>query len=331
VVYLGVVTKFSDQQGLRLFNTISQSEAGISPALTADEASRPGLEGHELSQFWASVLDRDKLTLQTSHEARLLAAWRLVRYLGVLRGALQEGEGIASALDGPDVFYQGFTAFSKFHDTRVRAILEECQLPLLPPGIPSRWINEEGVAIESYAPEMDRPLDLFRDMVEHAGVKLGLPRSDSARNGFVWFVHLDSLRAAFPSLEELLQFERKLATDAMTRMTDDSYQTAFTELQGLYDLNNDETLTVMKLGREQAHNFVDPDDLRGIRAIVLLRLQRLGKAAEDALDHRGAAMIEREMWRVARDQGTNAEVDEMEDMAAVVKVHAESKRKKLNG
>ena len=330
MVYLGVVTKFSDHRGLRLFNTISQADAGILPALTVDEVSGPGLSGHELAQFWARVFERDSLTLHSSREARLLAAWRIVRHLGVLRGALQQHEGIAAALEkGPDVFYRPFTAFAKFHDGRVRQILEECQLPLLPPSIPSRWLGETGVD-EDYEPERDRPLDFFRDMIEHIGVKLGLPRSDASRNGFVWFVHLDSIRAAFPPLEELLQFERKLATAAMERMTEDSYQAAFGEVQTQFDLNHDETMTVMKLGREQAHNFVDPDDLRGIRAIVLLRLQKLGKQAEDAYDHRGAAMIEREMWRVARDQGVQAEVDELEDMAAVVKVHAESKRKRLD-
>lgn len=328
MVYLGVVTKFSDERGLRLFNTISPAEAGIPPALTTEEVTGPGLEGHELSRFWAGVFERDQLTLSSSHDARMLAAWRIVRFLGVLRGALQPTDGIAAAMDGPDVFYRPFTAFAEFNDGYVRALLEECQLPLLPPAIPARWIGAEGVD-EDYAPEIDRPLELFRSMVEHAGIKLGLPQSDAARNGFVWFVHVDSIRAAFPTLEELLRFERKLASDAMLHMTEDSYQKAFTTMRAELDLNDDETMTVMRLGREQAHNFVDPDDLRGIRALVLLRLQKLGAQAEDALDHRGAAMIEREMWRVARDQGTQAEVDEMEDMAAVVKVHAAAKRKRL--
>lgn len=307
---------------------MSPEDAGIAPALTVEDIAGPALSGVQLTQFWAGVFERDNLTLETSHDARVLAAWRIVRHLGELRGALQKHEGIEAAMDGPDVFYRGFTAFSDFRDARVRRILEECELPLLPPSISDRWVIASGID-EHYNPDLDRPLELFRTMVEHVGLRLGLQHSNKTRSGFVWFVHVDSLRAAFPPLEDILQFERRVATDAMERMTDKSYQDAFSSMQAAYDFNYDETMTAMKLGRAQAHDFVDPDDLKGIRALVLLRLQKLGRQAEDALDPRGAAIIEREMWRVARDQGVQAEVDEMEDMANVVKVHAESKRKRL--
>jgi hypothetical protein len=324
------VSERQRQTSLRLYNNVPDVKNPLDPILTVDELAGPGLQGKALRRFWARVFEKGKSTLESTEEERTLAAWRIVRHLAQLRGAIQEHCGIEDALkEGPDVFYTPFTALAVFQDGYIRAILEEVQLPLLPPRVPNRHLELDGTVQETYDPYKDPALSKFRDMVEYAGRKLGLHHSKIASTGFAWLVQHETIRAAFPPLDQLIAFERRLANNAMQLMVQKDYNKAFQELQDDHEFSIDEALTVMRMARALAHAYVDADDIKGIKAMVLLRLQVHAQAAAEAYDHRGAAMIEREMWKVARDQGTAEEIDELEDMASVVRINAANKRKEL--
>ncbi len=314
----------------RLFRgAISREQAGLLPICDSEHDWRtaPALAGEELRAFWAQVWERDANTLPNTTEDRLLAAWRIMRGLAVVRGAIMPGEPLSTLLgDGPDTLVSDFTSFVDISDWALRNLLAN-GTPLAPPDVPSGSLTNAGQVVPEYEPARDERLMRFQQVAEYFGLaSLNLDQSDRARRGFAWFLSPDTIRAGWPSPPSIFLFEVRLVEKVVALLQRQGDAEARAEITAQWDLQPQEVAQVVTLARLALALRYDTEDLKGGKALTLSRLERQIAKAEDALDHRGAAMMLREWWRIFRDKGEAQVEDEFGDMDGVIKVSAARKR-----
>ena len=322
--------RLSDVGKARLFRgAISREQAGLLPICDSEHDWRTSapLRGAELLAFWAQVWERNQNTLANTSDDRLLAAWRITRQLAVIRGAIMHGEPLSTVCgDGPDTLASDFTSFVDIADWGLRGLLTEGS-PLAPPDVPSEHLTPSGLVSEDYDPGRDERLLRFQQVVEYFGLaSLRLDASDRARRGFAWFLSPDTIRAGWPSPPSIFLFEIRLVEKAVALLSDHGDAEARAEITARWDLEPHEVAQVVTLARLALAMRYDADDLKGGKALTLSRLERQITKAGDALDHRGAAMMLREWWRIFRDKGEAQVEDEFGDMDGVIKVSATRKR-----
>ena len=310
---------------------MSREQAGLLPICDADSDPRyaPALQGAELRAFWERVWEREGITIENTVADRRLAAWRVTRQLALIRGVIQPGDPIEMA--GADVVWDdtNFTSFVEVRDAWLRRLLAG-GVSMAPPEVPSTHLLTGGAVSDDYRPERDEHLSRFVELVTYIGQGvLALHESPSTRRGFAWFTSPETIRAGWPSVPVLSQFEADVVFQAIELLADMDDRKARAEIAARWGLSHGEVEQVVAMamkGMAMRQRFEDRD---GNKALILARMDRQREKAIDALDHRGAAMIDRERWRIFRDRGEEDVVDEFEDMTNVISVSASEKRKAL--
>lgn len=324
--------RLSDSGKARLFrNAMSREQAGLLPICDAetDPRNAPALQGAELRAFWERIWERESITIGNTADDRKLAAWRLTRQLAVIRGVIQPGDPLEWA--GHDIVWTDteFTSYVEVRDAWLRRLLAS-GVSMAPPEVPSTHLLPSGAVDEDYRPERDEELTKFVDLVTYVGQGiLALEQSAKTRRGFAWFTSVDTVRVAWPSVPVLSQFEAEVAAQAADLLVEHEAKQARDEIRARWDLSHSEVEQVYALALKAMAVRQRFEDRDGNKALILARMDALREKAIDALDHRGAAMIDRERWRIFRDRGEEDVVDEFEDMTNVISVSASEKRKAL--
>lgn len=324
--------RLSDRGKARLFpGIISREQAGLYPICTTENDWRdvPALKGAALRKFWTRVFERGANTLDGSEPDRLLAAWRLTRFMAVSRGVIQPNAPLGQTCEGPEVFFTDFRSFIQVPDWATKAILSQGDgVPLAPPRVAADSMRGREVAA-SYEPEKDERLVRFVQLVAYIGqAALMLDQSERSRRGFEWFIDPATIRAGWPSPSALFRFEAELVREASEIITDKAGIAGRREIAARWGLEEFEVSQLVFLTRRALATALDPDDLAGHKAVAIARLEAQYEKAVDALDHRGAAMIQREQWRILRDKGEAQVEDELGEMDGVIQ--AASARKRLS-
>lgn len=325
--------RHNEPEKARLFRgLISPEEAGLLPICDADTDWRkqPALQGAELRAFWERMFDNDAMDLDNSSQDRLLAAWRLTRSLGKIRGVLQRGDPIELVIRDPAVNNSEFTSYVEVRDAWLRSLLAS-GVAMMPPEMPKTMLLTSGAVSDDYRPKRDDPaLVRFVELVTYVGQGvLALDQSAKARRGFVWFTSLDLVRAGWPSAPVLSNFESKLISETIEILLEHTDNQARGEIAAKWDLTSDEVEQLCSLAKRAMADRQQFEDREGNKALVLARLDMLMSKATDALDHRGAAMMQQQWWRIYDSRGEQDQVDEFEDMTSVLTVSAASKRRSL--
>ena len=325
--------RLNDPKKARLFRgVLSPEQAGLLPICDVDTdwRNQPALQGAELRKFWERMFDNDAIDLNNTAPDRLLAAWRLTRQIGIMRGVLQHNDPIEMVLQDPSITNSEFTSYVEVKDMWLRNLLAS-GVAMMPPEVPAAMLLTSGAITDDYRPKRDDPnLVRFVDMVTYMGQGvLSLEQSDKTRRGFVWFTSLDHVRAGWPSAPVLSNFEATLVSDAINILVDNGDRKAREEIAAKWDLPIKEVEQLCCLAKQSMAHRQQFDDREGNKALVLARITELIEKATDALDHRGAAMMQREWWRIFDSKGEQDTVDEFEDMTNVLIASAASKRRAI--
>lgn len=300
----------------------------------------PALAGEELREFWERVWDVQSNSLSNSHADRLLAAWRLVRAMAKVRGVLQDEESVEEIRFDQALNSHEFTSFVEVKDPVLRKRLAQ-GVPMSPPDVPAQMLLTNGQVSGDYDPREDDVLNRFVGLVTFIGQgMLALEQCKSSRRGFAWFTNPDTIRAGWPSITALSKFENEIVSQAIdiligqdTGPDPDPRAAPKTPRQLIaerWELTPPEVELLTTLAVRGQVMRVRLDDRDGTKALLLGRLEQLAERAKQALDHRGGAMVLREMWRIYSDRGEDAISDEFEEMANVLTISAAEKRRQLS-
>lgn len=324
--------RLSDVGKARLFrNAQSREQAGLLPITDVehDPLRAPALRGAELRAFWDRVWERETNTLENTLAERSLAAWRLTRQLAIMRGVIQPDDPLEMIEHECVLDSTEFTSFREVRDGWLRRLLGS-GVSMVPPDVPADRLLPNGDVSEDYDPERDDALVRFTELAVYFGQGcLKLDQSDRTRRGFAWFLDPATIRAGWPSVPVLYRFEADMVSKAIDVLVDHGAQPARDEIAARWGLppgEVEQVCALAKTGMAMRQRFQDRD---GNKALALAKLERLEEKALDALDHRGAAMIRREWWRIFDSKAEQDVVDEFEDMTNIITVSASEKRKAL--
>ena len=282
--------------------------------------------------FWAPIWrTRGGPTWDNTREARLECAWRLLRRMSTMRGALRHDERLTQLGRIVDPFDAEFIHTEDVTEQIPLGIYDylAAGLPLLPPDVPQRFLldaPEDGGGMlpapsgrdAEYDPRIhDEPLRRYVELLRVLGKQIGLHESARTAPGFVWLTDITMLRHAWPQLSELVQFEQRLISSVKRQVLATTTIELTEKLETEHGLSEDEAIGIMAIVLSSLQAASHLDNRQGSKAKVLAKLERLGKMAEDAFDHRGSAIIQREWWRVFRDEGT-VDAEDFEAMSLVI-------------
>jgi hypothetical protein len=265
--------------------------------------AREDKAGH--AAFWNAVWRGSVApSIDTCYEARLLCAWRLIRRMGEMRGALSETQPLSEMAKTFDHQNLNFIRTDDASEVLPEAI-EECL--------------DAGLSLGP--PLLDAPHEAvkrFARVVHEVGKQLDLARNPKTAAGMPWFVDPDTVQTAWPTMTHLIEFEDAMIAHTRRELLEKTNMAVVEGLRERLGVPDHVAFAVVGMCLKSLVNMSHLNDRAGVKARVLARMERAAEAANLAFDHRGAAIIEREYWRIFRDEATLSD-DALEDMTNEIK------------
>lgn len=161
-------------------------------------------------------------------------------------------------------------------------------LPLLPPPVPLKYYDEQGMINDLYKTENDPCLNLYIRAVDSIADYLGIyngseSQPESGRRGMMGLANANLCRLAFPTKMQLIAWEYLLITETLWQLTNKGAAYAFKWLMHKYGYNHIETNGILRMTKRFARDLVNAERAED-RAIMLLRCEQMMKRARGALD-----------------------------------------------
>lgn len=323
----------SDVDKVRLFpGAIPREQAGLLPIedIETDWRKAPALVGQRLMAFWdRQFAVRNDNSRDGTEWDRAHAAWRITRQLAIARGIIQPDDPIEEVGSEIPWTQSEFTSFVEVRDAHLRTLIG-AGAPMTCPPVPDAFLTPAGEVSQEYNPYEDAPLVRFQRLVHFFGQAcLMLDQSDRTCRGFVWFESPESIRAGWPSPPVLSFHECRLIEETVELIAGSGDMDAAREIAARWDLMPNEVQQLVALARAALAARARLDDRDGYKALIIARLDVLAAKAEDALDHRGAAQIRREQWRIFEARAEQDIADEFGDMSNAISLSASERRRRL--
>lgn len=238
---------------------------------------------------------------------RIKIAWRIVREIGRLCGALHPDELLEEALetDGRnphdiDQWYQQRKFPTKgvfYRDTQLQQLMTlDPYTGLLPPHLPMEWRqlnSEEGVPNNAYDyfnvehdPALHKYTLLVRSLYLTMGMEQGSERwPEYGTQGFMGLDSPDTIRMAFPTKAELMAFERVIVQRVLEESIKSGTSNAIQWIKNELGLTDAEAIALHRMARVYAGKMVGNNADEDLR-IMVLKLENIAARARDALDLR---------------------------------------------
>lgn len=279
----------------------------------------PGLSGEELDRFFNEVFERPDLTLDDIYPFVVRVAWRVVRCMAKLRGAIGPDESLERAGERLPGAWDEPWALLERADTRDRLVREMAavRVPLLPPAPPAEWLNGEK-DVTYYDPASDAPLCNYVQTFVQVAKRLGVPNRKEGRLGLRPLADLSIARAAMPSSAEILACERVMVEEAVGAVLEHGHFGAVKALRDRYGLHDSEVGDLLLMARLAMQNIQGGMDTQAKRALMEARLEELAARARSGLDLRAELMALKELGSVQGLKIVDPEGDDIDDMIDVV-------------
>lgn len=325
-------------KAVQLFRTNPHIERGT-PSLTSIDALRREAQrcarGAELERFWREWY-ADDMDLSELYPYRLHAAWRIVREMCWLRGLMQERKQPLADTGhvDPSPWEQGFNFFNRLSGVRVvDVICTDHTLPILPPDVPdTHLLPEVGRASDDYEPGEDADLVAWCNLVKFIAQRLNIDRTEYGRYGLAGLTDPHFARAAMPSPDELVKYERLLVREVFDLIRDGGMREAERWLMEKQQLEDHEVNAMLDMARSHAKRLAGLDDMDAFKAMLIARMEgELDRLAEAGDSGRGRAFVMKEIWKIAAHTGREPEEEDLDEMNDVVRQTARTKKPDLLG
>lgn len=310
--------RLNDPDGARLFRSaVGREHAGLLPLRSeGDLDDSREMTREELGQFWAKLFYRQNTTLEESRKGILHTAWIITRSMAVARGAIDADQPLLDLR-----ICQGWEdrvePTVEIHDFAMDSVLS-LNPPMTCPDVPSLDLDEHGRVRPEYDPMQDEALLVFHAAVQFFVAHMSLDTYEQTKHVLGWF-EPEFLRAAWPSPNALLRYEVEIVDAAVPILVKDSNHAARKEIAARWGLDTvmvNQLCALASLALKAQARLSDRD---AMKALTIARIDAMIENAKDALDHRGALLMEREKWRIFRDRAEEAEEEDLESMAGALK------------
>lgn len=240
------------------------------------------------------------LSLEETEPYRIRVAWRLVRALAYLLGAVETGQKLLDADNGQIDFWtrpcrvdvpqeskwalQAASLFRIFHDAQANS---DFGFSLLPPAVGQSFLVDGNIAAD-YNPDEDGHLCLYVQLLERLAALLGIYKGslempDSGRLGMMGLNDPLLVRLAFPSKLQIMAWECELVSETAELLARHGLTEVRRRLYNHYGLTFKELdeLTAMARREILQRSQMDADESK---ALMLLRLEDYVSRARDSLN-----------------------------------------------
>lgn len=262
------------------------------------------------SAIWHEVwTSKGGLTLENTRAAREETAWRLLRRSSWMRGVLRLDERLG------EIFTRGIDPHDPdfIHTEDAARRVPRTLYQYLAGGLPLIPRPEDGKTVE------------HAELLRTLGEAMGLNTRPRTAPGFALISSARTLAEAWPRIDDLVQFETRLISTLKRELLEKSSTEATEDLETKFGLSEDEAIGLVAMALRSLEGASHLDNRGGQKARVLAKLERQAKMAEEAFDHRGAAIIQREWWRIFRDEGT-VEAEDFDEMSMAIQRGALARR-----
>lgn len=311
----------------------------------------------------SAYLTLDRKSLRDTHGERLLAAYRIITASARITGDLPQAAAMLAVIP-PEKFYvpspspfPNFIAGSQMPrsmmehlsglaDSASTFIIEGEAVPcagitLLPPPVPDYMYPEHlspvmvadfrtrGFLPEGYNPEVDKPLSLWLTSMKHLSEFLGVEYGTEASPekgllGTLGLFHPNTARLAWPSRDDLLNFETELmfrTAEMITGASRDYSMSPEEQLTKEYGFSRVEALLIRKAGEIFAGSVYkqDPESLRYKEARMLEYIADTSMEAGDPRASLAAHKQKQQLLGLTRHDDTENMQEFREEVRKVLK------------
>lgn len=263
-------------------------------------------------EFWEDVWGAWHLpTLDDTRDTRILAAYFLLRYMAESRGALRVDQPLVEIDDS--ALESSFTLVGDYSSKKIKPTT----LRLI------------GRGLSLLPPDFTDSEDAITRFVKYIGIvskECGLTRNKKANQGLALFLDHETLKEMWPDIVDLVNFEEELIDHTRGALLEKTSLQVMVDLKKNLGVNEKTALNIITLVMMRLTEATRLDQRAAVKSRVLARLEQSAHDARLAFDHRGAAIIEREFWRVYRDEGGGVEDDDFGDMTDTIKQGANKRR-----
>lgn len=271
------------------------------PARFAAHLNDKPVDEEEVRADFAVVLQRAWVRSQQSfldfEPYRVRVAYRWVREAATLKGLIEADQLLSEALldVDPDPWSNGDvgraplgSGYVRLRSDVVRRLLPPKGISLLPPAVPDKFRDEDGLLLEDYNPRDDRGLmkwlDTFRRVSLYLGIINGTATNpDEGRWGLYGMDDPDTVRLVFPSIAQILTWEELLVCETWHKLVDLGQVGAQRWSRETYGYTDNETAALMRRARNWGV-MSNQIDLDSERVLKVAQLDQIAERAQSGID-----------------------------------------------
>jgi len=234
----------------------------------------------EQRRFWREAVAYDQATGESTYQERLLTAYRLVRELAHIRGAIKPDESLIQGLSlihdqKKESMWTAEVPGSKSNTRAKYALdLQEATMSILPPQKPHNMNGD-------YLPAKDPKIQNYLKTLDFLAQRLSLYATHKSSLGMKSFLDPNTIQAAFPSAPEIMAFEQTLIKEGIEALVTQGTLSAIDWFSSNYEFNLPETKRILKIALDSSQELMYIDK-KAHQALLLLDIERIkAKAQED--------------------------------------------------
>lgn len=278
-----------------------------------------GLQGEELSAFWAEHFNKGKLNLDELYPFIVAAAWRIARGLSMLKGKIGP-ETFLNEMDPCEWRTPSIGTNAGAGPRSIERALMVTSTAILPPAPPEEWLNGEKDP-SYYDPASDIAYAQHLEVVMRVATRLGIEQRREGRFGLVPLTDPTIARTAWPTQREIMAFESVMVDESVSTLISDGHFGALRKLRESHGLSHEEAGSMVLLARRAMRQMRNGTDCDGDKATMVARLEDLAARCRTSLDLRAELMVYKTLavvQGITKTQATDEDVDDMVNVAGEV-------------
>ena len=245
----------------------------------------------ERAMFFRAMFREEQLTLEDNTPLRVRAAWRIVRELARISGLVSQQEKLEDMdIMSPCPWTLGGGCRMPGADEKtgylgrvwpiVRMLCDDGGLPLLPPPVPSRFVDADGVK-SNYDPSKvghDPVLLSYVAVISAVSKYLGIHSGsveypDAGKLGMYGLEDPHLVRLAFPSRLQIMACEDLIVAEALELLVKHGTTKARKQLELRYGMVPREAKSALQMAMTESRERLSASGTDEERSLMVLRLE----------------------------------------------------------